>query len=226
VFVRAELENSEVQVRCIRRRVARRTDVADHLSLRDAISVVQVRRVAFEMRVVVAETLRRIELINRQPTGLAGEQLCDLSVGHRVDGCVSGCQDVDRFVRVSCAGFGESAFQGFESNAVDRNTGFMGFKGFMRFMGFKGFMGFMGFCERSCRLGRAVDAEPAVGCRACGERADERHQRFRCARHRNCTGVPARTSAVTRAASQFVIRTQPCDSVRPIAAGSGVPWRP
>ena len=42
----------------------------------------------------------------------------------------------------------------------------------------------------------------------------------------NTTRVPGLTSAASRIASQFVSRTQPCDSVRPICDGSGDPCRP
>lgn len=41
--------------------------------------------------------------------------------------------------------------------------------------------------------------------------------------HLNTTRVPAFTSDATRAASQFVSRTQPCDCAWPIRLGSGVP---
>ena len=44
--------------------------------------------------------------------------------------------------------------------------------------------------------------------------------------HWKMTGVPFVTSAATRAASQFVRRTQPCDSACPTRPGSGVPCRP
>src|SRR4029453_18658361 len=46
------------------------------------------------------------------------------------------------------------------------------------------------------------------------------------ARNRSLTGVPSVTRDASFSASQFVIRTQPCDSVRPICDGSGVPWNP
>src|SRR5262249_15130488 len=46
----------------------------------------------------------------------------------------------------------------------------------------------------------------------------------RASRHSvNSTGVPGWTRAPRRRASQFVNRTQPCDCVRPIFDGSGVP---
>ena len=44
--------------------------------------------------------------------------------------------------------------------------------------------------------------------------------------HLKITGVPGATSAASRAASQLVRRTQPCDCVCPTFEGSGVPWMP
>src|SRR5262245_27207717 len=44
--------------------------------------------------------------------------------------------------------------------------------------------------------------------------------------HRSFTGVPTVTREASFSASQLVMRTQPCDSVRPICEGSGVPWNP
>ena len=40
------------------------------------------------------------------------------------------------------------------------------------------------------------------------------------------TRVPGLTMPASFSASQLVSRTQPCDSVRPIVDGSGVPWMP
>ena len=40
------------------------------------------------------------------------------------------------------------------------------------------------------------------------------------------TRVPGLTRPASLSASQLVRRTQPCDCVRPIVDGSGVPWRP
>jgi hypothetical protein len=42
----------------------------------------------------------------------------------------------------------------------------------------------------------------------------------------NVTGVPLDTRAATRSASQFVRRTQPCDSDLDTFPGKGVPWMP
>src|SRR5690349_21008930 len=69
-----ELEDREVQVRRVRRRVARRADVADHLSLLDGVAFVQAARVALEMRVVVRARAGRIELVDRVAAVLADEQ--------------------------------------------------------------------------------------------------------------------------------------------------------
>ena len=40
------------------------------------------------------------------------------------------------------------------------------------------------------------------------------------------TGVPTLTILSTFSAFQFASRKQPCDCVREIASGSGVPWMP
>ena len=42
----------------------------------------------------------------------------------------------------------------------------------------------------------------------------------------NLTGVPLDTRCATRSASQFVRRTQPCDSDLDTFPGNGVPWMP
>ena len=50
--------------------------------------------------------------------------------------------------------------------------------------------------------------------------------RSSCRHSSKTTRVPGLTSRASRSASQFVNRTQPCDSVRPIVDGSGEPCSP
>jgi len=87
-----------------------------------------------------------------------------------------------------------------------------------------------------CRLRRSVRIQRPHGERARAECDEQRRERNGVARgllrhrlqvrQRNFTGVPGLTSAATRAASQLVSRTHPCDCVRPTVPGSGVPCNP
>ncbi len=78
---------------------------------------------------------------------------------------------------------------------------------------------------------RATTSAPATKPQAAPipkTRADERPERAGSTNiySVNTTRVPGLTSAASFSASQFVRRTHPCDCVRPIVAGSGVPCRP
>src|SRR4051812_23859321 len=70
-------EDCKVQVRCVGRSIPCRPDVRDHISPRDRLAVVNIARIMIKVRVVVAEALCWIELINGVATGLAHEQFGD-----------------------------------------------------------------------------------------------------------------------------------------------------
>src|SRR5215217_8204721 len=59
-----ELEDREMQMRRVRRRVAGRADVADDLALGDLLAVGKPLRVPLQVRVVVAELAAGIELVD------------------------------------------------------------------------------------------------------------------------------------------------------------------
>src|SRR5204863_3261092 len=76
--------------------------------------------VALEMRVVVAEPTRRVELVNRVAALFADEQLGDRSGLDCMNRRVPGRQNIDRFVRAIAAPLREAAFDGVDVHAVDR----------------------------------------------------------------------------------------------------------
>src|SRR4051812_26205992 len=76
------------------RSITRRPDVPDHLPLRNMDTRLQPIGIAFEMRVVVTVVFRRIELINREPTRLAGEQGFDRAFFNGKNRCVASSKDV------------------------------------------------------------------------------------------------------------------------------------
>jgi hypothetical protein len=69
-----ELEDREVQVRRVRRRVAGRADITQDVRARNELPVADAFRVTFQVRVVVAEAPARIELVDRVAAGLAEKQ--------------------------------------------------------------------------------------------------------------------------------------------------------
>src|SRR5207244_6223609 len=103
--------HGEVQVRGVRRRIARRADVSDDLTARYMLPFVETARITLEVRVVVAETLGGIELVDRQSTGFTREQLRDRSVFDCMNRCVARGKDIDRFVRPAVARFAEHALE-------------------------------------------------------------------------------------------------------------------
>src|SRR5688500_19808719 len=80
LLVIAHLEDREVKVRRVARRVASRADVADHLSAVEGVLCLEPRRVTFEVRVVVDVAVGRVVLIESDTARLAQEQLGDLAV--------------------------------------------------------------------------------------------------------------------------------------------------
>jgi hypothetical protein len=67
-------------MRCVGRCVPARPDVADDLAFRDQLAIVQSVGVPIQVRVVVAEAFRRIELINGVSSRFAEKQFRDLAV--------------------------------------------------------------------------------------------------------------------------------------------------
>src|SRR5439155_22596513 len=93
-----------------------------NVSTRDLLTFVQAVGVAFEVRVVVAEFLRGIELIDRRAACLAVKQLRDRAVLDAVDGRVARREDVHRFVRTAAAAAAlcEHALEVADVRSVDR----------------------------------------------------------------------------------------------------------
>src|SRR5262245_57669562 len=92
-----------MEMRGVFGRVAAAPDIADNLSTLDAVALVQVDRIAVEMCVVVAKETGRVELVDRQPSGLAREELLDVAVFHGKDWRSARGHDVERLVRAPAA---------------------------------------------------------------------------------------------------------------------------
>ena len=86
----------------------------------------------------------------------------------------------------------------------------------------------LGGRDRCCGLRRVWQEQQRADPQAEHERQRDRYPKSHGAQPHgwNTTGVPPLTISDSRAASQFVSRTQPWLSVRPIFCGSGVPWMP
>ena len=231
-----------MQVRRVRRRVAGRADVPDDIAAFDALALAKTVRVPFEMRVVIADRAGRIELIHGIPAGLAVEQLCNRPVFGGVDRGVARGEDVDGLMRAAAgvARLAEHALEPLDVHSVDWHAqistsetvdgaGSVGraVRGQHRLSGRRHRLRRCGRLIRSVRAeaerGRKVArqrraaAKPPAGCDARSEAKGERGQQAPTVRtpafHRNNTGVPGCTIEATRAASQLVRRTHPCDWV-------------
>src|SRR6185369_8516419 len=95
---RFELEDREVQVRCIRWRVAGRTDAPEYLAASYAASFDETLRVRLEVRVVVGVVPRVVEDVHGETAGHAREELRDRSVVDRDDRRAARRRNVERLV--------------------------------------------------------------------------------------------------------------------------------
>ena len=110
-MLRAEEGHGEMKVRGIRGGVTGGSDIPEHLASAEHLSFLQAIRVAIEVRVIVAKLPRIIELIDRQPTRLAGEQLGDRAMIDCENRSAAGGHDVEGFVPVAVMHFEEIALQ-------------------------------------------------------------------------------------------------------------------
>src|SRR5437899_12801897 len=85
-------------MRGLRRRVPRRPDIADDVASPNSRALSQPLRIAVEVRVVVAVSLRRVELVDGQASALAREQFDDPAILDGVDRRSAGRRDVERLV--------------------------------------------------------------------------------------------------------------------------------
>src|SRR5439155_26927857 len=85
------------------------------------LALVQSVGISLEMRVVIAETAVRIELIDRVAARLAREQLGNGSIVHGLDRCVAWREDVHRLVNATVAMLVERAFPRIDIGAFDRH---------------------------------------------------------------------------------------------------------
>src|SRR5258706_2696087 len=88
-----------MQMRCRRVRVAGAADVADHIAALQLFSFGHVGGVTVEVRVVIGEALAGVEMVDRQATRDAFEELRDLAVLHGDDRRAAGRRDIERLVR-------------------------------------------------------------------------------------------------------------------------------
>src|SRR5690242_15920498 len=94
----SELEDREMEMRGVRRRVARGADIPDHVSTFDRGTIAQTRFVVVEVSIVVTVAAGRIVLVDGVPALLALEQLRDRAVVDRAHQRSSWCQEVQRLV--------------------------------------------------------------------------------------------------------------------------------
>ncbi len=230
--------------------VAGRADEADDVAARDVLTVFQTVGVALEVRVVVTEALARIVFVDRvAATAFAEEQLRDGAALDGVHRRISRRQNVHRLVRpvAVLSAIGELSLERWprprrRSGRADRDgathrspTLLRSSRRFSRRPG----------CRRASPLARDADASlaatavrrtrrmtakrpshPEADRGARDQRRCDRAAAAPCALHLKTTGVPFVTSDATRATSQFVNRTQPCDAAWPTRPGSGVPCSP
>ena len=123
LLVGVQLEHREMQMRRIRRRVACRADVADHVALRDRQAFLHAVGIPLQVRVVITEAPGRIELVDRESARPAVKELGDLAVFDGMHRRVARSQDVDRLVRpIAAARLGEAALECLDRFTVDRHA--------------------------------------------------------------------------------------------------------
>ena len=107
LLFRAQEKDRKVQVRGARVCVSRRADKTDDAAALNAHSLAQIFRVPVQVRIVVAINSRVIEFVNRVATGFAEEQLADRPRDRCVHRRPARRQNVDGFVTMPAASFGE-----------------------------------------------------------------------------------------------------------------------
>src|SRR5690606_31349516 len=118
----SQFEDREVQVRGVVAGIPGAPDMADHLALLHRIALLRPRRVAVQVGVVVGVAAGGVELVDRQPAGLAVEQLLDVAVGDREDRRAARRHDVEGFVAaVVPPGVAEGVLEGVGGNTLDRD---------------------------------------------------------------------------------------------------------
>src|SRR5690606_4803920 len=93
----AELEDREVQVRGVVAGVAGAADIADDVAARDRLAFREPGGIGIEVGVVVGVLAARVELVDGQAAGIAGEQLLDAAVGGGQHRGAARRRDVERF---------------------------------------------------------------------------------------------------------------------------------
>ena len=106
----------EVEVWCVLRRVARRPDKSEYVSLTDFHPLDESFLVAIEVGVIVDETFVGIELINRYATGVVLPEPENGAGSGRDDGSPSGRHDVPRVMRAATTG---RCIRGADAGTVD-----------------------------------------------------------------------------------------------------------
>src|SRR5690606_24022866 len=117
----AELEDREVQVRGVVAGIAGAPYVADDVAARDRLALREPGSVGVEMGVVIGVLAARVELVDGQPAGIAGEQLLDAAVDRGQHRGAARRHDVERFVHpLGAAGVVEGVAQLRRRHALDR----------------------------------------------------------------------------------------------------------
>src|SRR5215468_9440020 len=110
-LVLSETCDREMEVRRVGRRISRSPHVADPIPALDDLSLAKSIGITVEMSVVVAVLRGAVELVDRQTTLDAREELGDRSVHRGENGSPARGQDVDRFVPPLAARLGKRIAQ-------------------------------------------------------------------------------------------------------------------
>jgi hypothetical protein len=97
-LVEAELEDREMKLRRVRRRIAGGADESDHIAAPDRYSFADFICVMIQMGVVKAVVALAIEFVNGESSLPAYEKLPNDPVGHRANRSAARPHDVDRLV--------------------------------------------------------------------------------------------------------------------------------
>src|SRR5258708_15477010 len=97
-LVRSKREDGEVQMRRDGMRIAAGPYISDHFTASYMLAFRQLRGIAVQVRVVIAEHTRVIEKVDRVPARFAKEQLRDDAIRHGVNRRAARLHDVDSLV--------------------------------------------------------------------------------------------------------------------------------
>jgi hypothetical protein len=110
-LVRPELKDREVQLRCVRLRIAGGADVSDHIAACDWHPLADFICVMIQVGIVEAVVALTIELVDSQSSLPANKELADDAVSHRANRRAARPHDVDRFMTMPMMNFVEGIME-------------------------------------------------------------------------------------------------------------------